>query len=95
MAGVKGRSGGKRAGAGRKPTREKHATAIAKAEKQIADRLPDLVDKLLDLAEEGDIKALCYAMDRVMGKPTQTVDADLTTGGQPFKSYAGIDTEQV
>ena len=43
-------SGGKREGAGRKPTREKYAGKVAAAEKKIADRLPDIVDAALDLA---------------------------------------------
>lgn len=36
--------GGKRPGAGRKPKRDKHATAIDSAERLIRDRLPELVD---------------------------------------------------
>jgi hypothetical protein len=42
--------GGARPGAGRKPTREKYASKIAAAEKKIADRLPGIVDSLLELA---------------------------------------------
>lgn len=43
-------SGGRRPGAGRKPTAEKYAPKINAAEKKIADRLPGLVDNLLELA---------------------------------------------
>jgi len=39
-----GQNGGARPGAGRKPKRQKHATAIARAEKQICDHLPELID---------------------------------------------------
>src|SRR5947209_4218827 len=43
--------GGARAGAGRKAKAVKFARPIAAAEKRIADRLPHLVDKLLELAD--------------------------------------------
>lgn len=42
--------GGARPGAGRKPKPIKHETAINRAEKQIKDRLPDIVDAQLKLA---------------------------------------------
>jgi hypothetical protein len=42
--------GGARPGAGRKPTAERYESQIRKAEKRIADRLPELVDNLLRLA---------------------------------------------
>jgi hypothetical protein len=44
-------NGGARPGAGRKPKEEKFKVPIAKAEKKIADKLPMLVDKALELAE--------------------------------------------
>ena len=46
-----GKNGGARPGAGRKPNAEKYARPIAAAEKKIADRLPHIVDKLLELGE--------------------------------------------
>lgn len=45
------RNGGARPGAGRKPRDEKFKVPIAKAEKRIADKLPMLIDKALELAE--------------------------------------------
>lgn len=51
-----GQNGGARPGAGRKPKAEKHAGAIARAEKRIADRLPMLIDKMMELAEGVTIK---------------------------------------
>lgn len=45
------KNGGVRPGAGRKPKDEKFKVPIAKAEKRIADKLPMLVDKALELAE--------------------------------------------
>ncbi len=44
-------SGGPRAGAGRPRKAEKFARPIAAAEKRIADKLPHLVDKLLELVD--------------------------------------------
>lgn len=43
--------GGARPGAGRKRKAEKFATQIQRAEKKIADKLPWVVDKMLELAE--------------------------------------------
>ena len=42
--------GGARPGAGRKPKAEKFETAISRAEKRIVDKLPDLIDNMMDLA---------------------------------------------
>lgn len=44
-------NGGARPGAGRKPKAEKYERQINSAEKKIADKLPFLVDKLLELSE--------------------------------------------
>jgi hypothetical protein len=52
MAGTKGNSGGKRAGAGR-PAKPKHQAVIERAEKRIADRLPEILDNLFHLATGG------------------------------------------
>lgn len=45
-----GQLGGKRPGAGRPRTREKHGGEIAAAEQRIADFLPTLIDKAFELA---------------------------------------------
>lgn len=45
-----GQNGGARPGAGRKPKAEKFKLPIAKAEKRIADKLPWLVDQMIELA---------------------------------------------
>lgn len=46
-----GNRGGARPGAGRKPRAQAHATPIATAEKRIADKLPQLIEKLFELAD--------------------------------------------
>jgi hypothetical protein len=43
-------NGGARPGAGRKPKDEKFKQPIAKAEKKIADKLPWLIDQMMELA---------------------------------------------
>lgn len=42
--------GGQRPGAGRPRKRDVHGTAIVQAEKQIRDRLPELIGRMLELA---------------------------------------------
>ena len=82
-----GNFGGKQPGAGRPRREDKHLTAITRAEKQIADRLPALVEKMFELAEgvmvDGggnvyktapDMKALAYLVDRIMGKAATRID---------------------
>ena len=80
-------NGGARPGAGRKAKRDKNGTAIQQAERRIRDRLPELVDRMFELANgvlvevsiDGrsvyqrapDYKALSYLIDRIMGKPTE------------------------
>lgn len=44
-------SGGSRPGAGRKAKADKYKQPIARAEKQIVDRLPDLIGYMLELAQ--------------------------------------------
>jgi hypothetical protein len=70
--------GGARPGAGRKRVRERFEKPVEVAEKRIADRLPFLVDKLFEMAEAGEFKAASYLVDRVLGKPRQSVDAEVT-----------------
>ena len=48
---MKGQNGGARPGAGRPKTRDVHVSAVRKAEKKIRDRLPELIDNLLILAD--------------------------------------------
>lgn len=94
--------GGKRAGAGRKPRAERFATAIQRSEKRIADRLPDIIDRLFELADgvevqdkervystPPDFRAASYLIDRILGKPTQAVEAQITgkDGGPVRYSY--------
>lgn len=45
------KNGGARPGAGRKPTALRFESQVRKAEKKIADNLPMLVDKAIELAE--------------------------------------------
>lgn len=44
-------NGGFRPGSGRKPNAQKFAGIIEKAKKRIGDRLPEVIDKMFELAE--------------------------------------------
>jgi hypothetical protein len=66
---------------GRPAKREKYAGPINRAEKSIAEKLPDLVNRLIDLADEGDRQALMYLLDRILGKPTQREEVTGEQGG--------------
>ena len=97
--GVGSGRGGARPGAGRKPKAETYARPIRAAEDRIADRLPVLVDRLLDLAsgvtvqEVGsdgearvytrppDRQAAEYLLNRIMGKPTDRSEQDVSLRG--------------
>jgi hypothetical protein len=48
--------GGARPGSGRKSSAAKHKGAIARAEKRIADRLPELIDRAFELAEGVEVE---------------------------------------
>lgn len=50
--------GGSRRGAGRPKTRDVHVSAVRKAEKKIRDRLPELIDNLLILANGVTVEEL-------------------------------------
>jgi hypothetical protein len=73
--------GGARPGAGRPRKSDKHRGAIADAEQRIADRLPEIVDRLIDTALLGDTKAAIACLDRIMGKPTQAIEHSGPEGG--------------
>lgn len=51
-------AGGTRPGAGRKRKSDKFAGQIARAEKRIADRLPEIVDTLLELAAGVEVQSV-------------------------------------
>src|SRR5689334_4007553 len=80
-----GNRGGARPGAGRPRRADKFARPIALAEKRIADRLPQLIDRLFELAEgvrvadaKGEVyevppnlRAIQECLNHVMGKPIE------------------------
>lgn len=102
--------GGARPGAGRKSKAQKFATEIAAAERQITDRLPDIVAAQIDLAlgmtvqevdpktgglkvytRPPDAKAGQYLIDRIAGKPTQRIEAEIETEGEVEVTSAALD----
>lgn len=76
--GAKRGPGGARPGAGRKPKADKYRPQINRAEKRIVDKLPQLVDRMLDLANgimvedtndlTGETKVYLRAPDRQAGE---------------------------
>jgi hypothetical protein len=75
--------GGSRPGAGRPKKSEKNSGAVVRAEKQIRDRLPEIVEAQLSLAlgsppEIRPDRAACeYLINRIMGKPTERLEQDI------------------
>lgn len=65
----RGRKGGARPGAGRKP---KHITELHRELFCDPERMRTIHGKIYDLAMSGDLDAMKYYMDRSFGKPTQT-----------------------
>jgi hypothetical protein len=76
---VKGQPGGP----GRRRKADKFARPIARAEKQIADRLPELIDNMLALAsgDPPDRQANEYLINRILGKPTERQEIGGLNGG--------------
>ena len=70
MSGVKGRSGRKGS----------YAKQLSKALGVIDRELPNLIEKLIDRATNGDREALIYLIDRRLGKPVQQTDMNLQGG---------------
>ena len=76
---VKGQPGGP----GRRKKADKFARPIARAEKQIADRLPELIDNMLALAsgDPPDRPANEYLINRILGKPIERQEIAGLDGG--------------
>lgn len=92
--------GGKRPGAGRKPGAVKRERVVTQTPVQLAElklttRLPELVDKALELAlaGEGNERLLIYCIDRVLGKPTQPID--LMDAVRKIAIERGLEPERV
>jgi hypothetical protein len=51
-----------------KPRCLKYSQAIEAAEQRIADALPEIIDRLVSLAKDGDLKASTYLLDRILGR---------------------------
>jgi hypothetical protein len=46
---------------------------VQTAQQKLHDALPDLVDRAIALAKEGNYKMLVYCIDRVLGSPVKTI----------------------
>lgn len=90
--------GGRRPGAGRPPTRVLNESPIRAAEKKIVDRLPWIVDKLIELVEGiheektiGDNAVIVYkrAPDRQAAE--YLIDRVMGKAAQPIDVYHQVD----
>jgi len=63
--------GGKRIGAGRKPSLR---PGLVEALENLDDKIPDVLDKLYDMAMSGHEKAAEYIIDRRIGRPMQGIN---------------------
>lgn len=64
MSGKRGRSGRPR----------KPSTLVNEGLERVDQRLPELFEKLIDRALEGDKDCLIYLIDRRLGRPHQSID---------------------
>ena len=65
---MKNEHGGARQGAGRKPKAMIYAEPVQAVEQKMVDAMPDIVDKLIDMAKGGDLGAAKYLIDHVLGR---------------------------
>jgi ATP-dependent exoDNAse (exonuclease V) alpha subunit len=84
MPGVKGKSGGKRANAGRKSRAEEMGLAALLDKCWTADDREKCIEKLAALANAGDIDAVKLLMAYTFGKPKEQVEVSGSESA-PFK----------
>lgn len=57
-----------------------------------------LIEKAFEMAinGDGDLNAIKYIVDRIDGKPHQTIDTDITTDGEPLTqiNIVGVSNEE-
>jgi hypothetical protein len=62
----------------------------------VDERHPEIVARLVSLAVEGDVRALVYIFDRIIGRPRQALE-HVGKGGGPIevKDAAGVDLRKL
>lgn len=78
------------ANSGRKPG---VSLQVKRALKELNKDIPALFKALVDRAKEGDREAAIYLIDRVIGKPKQQTDIDITSGGYGVNVLVDLLTE--
>lgn len=78
MAGIKGKSGRK---ANERPIAHMLAEKLAEVGPNNRRRMSNVLDKLVELAEEGDLGATREIFDRLEGKPKQRSEVSGPDGG--------------
>jgi hypothetical protein len=76
--------GGARLGAGRKPKALQYDEQVTAVEEKIVEMLPRLVDKLSEMAMEGDFRAARYLIDRIMGRVPVVTAAPSMDRSMPY-----------
>ena len=71
-----------------KLARKAQKEIIAEYKQKLAEALPNIEPKLIQMAIQGDITAIKEVHDRVMGKAPQTTD--ITTGGKPLPILGNV-----
>jgi hypothetical protein len=71
-----------------KPRTLKYAEALQATEQRVVDALPEIVDRLIKRALDGDIKAAIYLCDRIMGKTTGAKVAPADDREPPYTEAA-------
>lgn len=77
--------GGAREGAGRKPKALRFASQTDAAEQMIVDALPKILGKLISMAEEGDVAAARYLVDRILGRVSRLPSPPSIDKSMPYE----------
>jgi len=59
------------------PKKKRGVSLVSKLKKMLSkdpDRVTKILEKIISKAESGDLKAIDMVLDRIDGKPTQTID---------------------
>ncbi len=93
MATTQNGHGGARDGAGRKPKALKYATELADAENVLMSALPSAVAALVAAADNGDVSAAKYLLDRAFGR-VQTQKVCIAENVEPLFTEADAEAQE-
>jgi hypothetical protein len=67
-----------------KPKALLYRDALAAVEQRFVDALPDIIDRLIARAKDGDTKAAIYLCDRILGRATGSASAPADDRRAPY-----------